>query len=88
MPKNAPRNLKICHDRILPQEVARRQPTIRTRGCGNVLRAVFEFRKMWINGSKLRVKFMEGSAAKQGIAKEQAQWWSQHANLTFEFIEQ
>lgn len=87
MPKDSSKNLKICHDRILPQELARRQPTVRTRGGGNVLRAVFEFRKMWINGSKLRVKFMEGSAAKQALAKEQAQWWSKHAHLTFEFID-
>lgn len=87
MPKNTPTNLKICHDRILPQEISRRQPTMRTRGGGNVLRAVFEFRKMWINGSKLRVKFMGGSASKQATAKEQAQWWSKHANLTFEFID-
>ncbi len=42
---------------------------------------------MWINGSKLRVKFMGGSATQQALAKEQAQWWSQHANLTFEFID-
>lgn len=87
MPKNKPRNLKICHDRILPQEVARLQPAIRTRGGGGALRAIIEFRKMWVNGSKLRVKFMEGSAAKQALVKEQAQWWSKHANLTFEFID-
>ncbi|HKO97287.1 MAG TPA: M12 family metallopeptidase [Pyrinomonadaceae bacterium] len=85
--KNTSKILKVCHDRILPMEMSRRQSTVRARGGGNVLRAVFEFRKMWINGSKLRVKFMGGSAAKQAIAKEQAKWWSQHANLTFEFID-
>lgn len=85
--KNASETLKICHDRVLPQESARRQPTIKPRGSGKVLRAVFQFRKMWINGSRLRVKFMGGSASKQAIAKEQAKWWSQHANLSFEFVD-
>jgi hypothetical protein len=87
MPKTPASKLKICHDRILPQEIARRQPTTRTRGRGNVLRAVFEFRKMWINGSKLRVKFMSGTASQKALAKEQALWWSQQANITFEFID-
>jgi hypothetical protein len=28
---------------------------------------------------------MGGTPAQQAIAKEQAQWWTQHANLAFEF---
>jgi hypothetical protein len=48
-------------------------------------RAVFLFKKMWINGSKLRVRFMGGNPAQQALTKEQALWWTQHANLTFDF---
>ena len=76
-------NLKICHDRLLPLDLVRPQQTIRL-GTGPA-RAVFLFRKMWVNGSKLRVRFMGGTTAQQTIAKEQALWWLPHANLTFEF---
>lgn len=78
------RRLKICHDRILPQELSRQQPLSRARN-RDVFRAVFEFRKMWINGSTLRVRFMEGTAAQKKLVREQAQRWTEHANLTFEF---
>jgi hypothetical protein len=66
-------NLKICHDRLLPSD------------SDGVQEAIIVFRKLWINGSKLRVRFMGGTAAQQAIAQEQAQWWIPHANLTFEF---
>lgn len=81
MPKT---RLKVCHDRVLPQDVFRQQMLARPRG-RDVLRAVLEFRKMWINGSTLRVRFMGGTAAQRANAREQAAWWSEHANLTFEF---
>lgn len=76
---------KVCTDRILPQDVYRQPRAIRRRG---VLRAVFEFRKMWINGSTLRVRFLGGTAAQQEIAREQALWWTQHANLKFVFSDE
>ena len=63
------RRLKICHDRILPQELSRQQPLSRTRN-RDVFRAVFEFRKMWINGSTLRVRFMEGTAAQKKLVRD------------------
>jgi hypothetical protein len=78
--------LKICHDRILPQEMFRRQLTTGNRRTGN-FRAVLEFRKLWVNGSTLRVKFMGGTSAQKAKVKEQAAWWTEHANLTFEFID-
>ena len=52
--------LKICHDRILPQNLFRPQLTRHVNG---VPRAVIEFRKLWINGSTLRVRFMGGTPA-------------------------
>lgn len=75
---------KVCIDRVLPQEVFRRQPIMRVRGRGPA-RAVFEFRKMWINGSTLRVRFIGGTNAQRTTAREQALWWTQHAKLSFEF---
>lgn len=74
---------KICIDRVLPQENFRSQPVVRRRGGPS--RAVFEFRKMWINGSTLRVRFLEGTSNQKDIAREQAAWWTQHANLSFDF---
>jgi hypothetical protein len=79
-----PRVLKVCHERVLPQDLFRNQPVMRVRG-RNVLRAVFEFRKMWVNGSTLRVRFMGGTAEQRALARTQAQWWAEHANLTFAF---
>lgn len=81
------RKLKICHDRVLPQEMARLQPTVNNRGLGSPTRAVIEFRKRWINGSTLRVRFMGGTASQKALVKEQAAWWTEHANLSFEFID-
>jgi len=78
-------NVRICHDRLLPRDqiLMRPQPTIDT-GSGPA-RAVFLFNKMWINGSKLSVRFMGGNAAQRALAEEQANWWTQYANLTFDF---
>jgi hypothetical protein len=78
-------NVRICHDRLLPREQAlmQSQQTV-SFGSGRT-RAVFLFRKMWINGSRLRVRFIGGNPAQQALVKEQASWWTQHANLTFDF---
>jgi hypothetical protein len=73
---------KICHDRILPKDLFKPQATRRRNGAA---RAIIEFRKLWINGSTLRVRFMGGTPAQQAKAREQALWWTQHANLRFEF---
>ena len=78
------RRLKVCHDRILPQNL-NRPHAIESGRRGSPARAVFEFRKMWINGSNLRVRFIDGSASQRSLAREQARWWTEHANLTFEF---
>ena len=78
-----PEYLKVCHDRLLPRDLVRPQRTIRM-GEGTS-RAIIVPLKRWINGSKLHVRFMGGTPAQQALAKEQAQWWTQHANLTFVF---
>jgi len=78
-----PEYLKVCHDRLLPRDLVRPQQIIRMGGGAS--RAIVLFRKRWINGSQLHVRFMGGTPAQQALAQEQAQWWTQHANLTFEF---
>jgi hypothetical protein len=51
----------------------------------NRSRAIIVFRKMWINGSTLRVRFMGGTASQRALVREQAGWWTEHANLQFDF---
>jgi hypothetical protein len=60
----------------------RPQNTIRM---GGRTRAIMPIGKLWMNGSTLRVRFMGGTAAQQAKAKEQALWWTQFANLKFDF---
>ncbi len=79
-----PKTLKVCHDKVLPQDLFRPHRTMAGRR-GSPVRAVFEFRKMWINGSNLRVRFIGGTAGQRTTARDQARWWTEHANLTFEF---
>ena len=78
-----PQRPKVCFDRILPRDLRRHQPTVRTRD-GRV-RAIAPKGKAWINGSTLRVRFIGGSAAERAKAREQAGWWAEVANLRFDF---
>ncbi len=78
-------NVKICHDRLLPRDEILALPHETVSFGAGAARAVFVFRKMWINGSKLRVRFLGGNPAQQAHTKEQALWWTQFANLTFDF---
>lgn len=73
---------KICFDRVLPRDLNRPQ---RVMSMGGRSQAIILFRKLWINGTNLRVRFMGGTPEEQATTKEQAQWWTEHANLTFEF---
>lgn len=74
--------IKICTDRVLPQQVMQPQRTMKSRGRE---RAISPIGKAWMNGSTLKVRFMGGSAAEQAVAKEQAGWWAAVANIKFEF---
>ena len=74
---------KVCIDRVLPRELMRLQRT--TRGPQGRTRAISPIGKTWMNGSTLRVRFIGGTAAEQNTAREQAGWWSQVANLKFDF---
>ena len=74
--------LKVCIDRLLPADQMRFQSTVRRVGG---TRAIIPIGKLWMNGTTLRVRFMGGTAAQQAKAREQALWWTQFANLKFDF---
>ncbi|HKP28343.1 MAG TPA: M12 family metallopeptidase [Gemmatimonadales bacterium] len=74
---------KVCIDRLTPRELLQFQPT-RRRRAGN-FEAIAPIGKTWMNGSKLRVRFLDGTAAQQATARQQARWWTDVANLTIEF---
>jgi len=69
---------RLCFDRFLPHE-----PNGPAMALGPRAEAVIFFRKLWPNGSTLRVRFMGGSHAQQRRALEQARWWTEHAHLRF-----
>lgn len=71
--------VRTCIDRLLPSQEM--EPLQRM---GPEMEAVFFFRKAWPNGTRLRVRFLGGSPAQRDLAMEQANWWTPHANLTFE----
>lgn len=75
--------VKVCTDRILPRELLRLQLT--TRGPQKRTRAIAPIGKTWMNGSKLRARFIGGTPAQQDKARTQAGWWSAVANISFEF---
>jgi hypothetical protein len=73
---------KICIDRVLPADLMAYQRTKRGRRRG---RAIIPIGKLWMNGTTLRVRFLDGTQQQQATAIEQANWWTEHANLHFEF---
>jgi hypothetical protein len=73
---------KVCHERTLPVDQMRAQAVVRRNG---IAHAIIVARKMWINGSTLRVRFMGGTAQEQKTARDQSAWWAEHANLKFVF---
>ncbi len=76
------RLVHVCTQRVLPADLMRYQPTVRSRGR---TRAIALLGKLWMNGSTLRVRFMGGTPEQHAKVREQAAWWTAHANLTFDF---
>lgn len=74
---------RFCIDRVLPADVMIHQPTMQAPD--GRMRAILVKRKMWPNGQRLRVRFLGGTASQQSIARTQAEWWTEKANLRFEF---
>src|SRR5687768_1866779 len=85
--------LKICFDKILPREINRpRSGTLihssgegHPRTGGHPTRMALEKKKLWVNGSILQVKFMEGTPNQHNIVKKFAPEWSEFGNIRFEF---
>jgi Bacterial pre-peptidase C-terminal domain/Astacin (Peptidase family M12A) len=73
---------RVCIDRVLPRDMMRHQPTIRLNGR---LSAINPIGKAWMKGSTLQVQFLDGSTTQKAIAREQAGWWEQVANLKLDF---
>ena len=78
-----PASTRFCTDRVLPRNMSRPQRMRMMRSGPD--RAIIDFRRLWINGSTLQVRFMGGTSVQHDLVKEQAGWWSQHANLNFDF---
>jgi hypothetical protein len=76
-----PAKLRVCYDRILPQDLRR---FMRLRMMGPSRAAVLRAKK-WPNGSTLRVRFLGGNSTQQDIVRQFAPQWSQHANLKLDF---
>jgi len=69
---------KVCIDRLLPADLM-------THWDRSNDRAIMPIGKLWMNGSTLRVRFIGGTAQQRAKATEQARWWTECANLHFEF---
>ena len=74
--------LKVCIDRVLPQDRMRFQ---RVESVGGQVRAIMPKVKRWPVGSTLHVRFIGGNETQRALVREQAAWWTAHANLTFAF---
>ena len=75
---------KMCYDRILPDDLNK---PLRTMSVGGRLRAVALKGKQWLNGSTIRIRFMEGTDAQKDMVRDFAPEWTKHANLDFEFTD-
>jgi hypothetical protein len=72
---------RICFDRILPQDLHRpHRMASTTRG-----RAIAPREKQWVNGSTIRVRFLEGTSEQRAQVQAIAPQWTQHANLKLVF---
>ena len=75
-------HLNMCFDKILPRDFYRPH---RALALDDPKRAIIVIAKMWPNGATLRVRFMGGTPEQKALAREQAGWWSEYANLSFNF---
>ncbi len=76
---------KMCFDKILPQDLHRPNRTS-TRGDAHP-RAIAIADKRWINGSTIRIGFINGTPAQIDMVKDIVPQWTRHANLKFEFTD-
>lgn len=72
-----------CVDRILPKNLMRFHPN--EEMYTGRLRAISPISRAWLNGTTLQVRFLNGSEENRAKVKEQAGWWTQHANIKFDW---
>ncbi len=85
-----PRNLKLCVDRVLPRDMARRKQLLtapRTRGERPRPRLAIVGVKRWDTGRTLRVSFLDGEPEVHQKVEHYARQWNPYANIGFEFGE-
>ncbi len=66
---------KICFDMIPPRDLNYNRPH-RTLALGDPMRAILVIRKMWPNGSVLRVRFLGGDPNQRAMVKKFASQWN------------
>lgn len=76
---------QICFDRLLPKNLNRHQ-LVRAMP-GGAQRAISLIGKQWVNGSKLRIRFLDGDQSQRDMVQEFAPEWTKYANLDFEFTD-
>jgi serralysin len=88
--------IRCCVDKIIPlaldpqaEEVAINENPKNVPGSGSAEneRMALMTRKMWKNGRTIRVCFLDGNAAMREKVKTYAKVWPEHANITFEFVD-
>lgn len=67
-------NLKICVDRLLPQDLMAHHMTVAQED-PRPPRAISPKGKTWIRGSELHVRFLEGTSEQRFLVQQQAKWW-------------
>lgn len=76
---------KMCFDKILPRDLHRPNRSIPM--ANGRPRAIAIADKRWINGSKIRIGFLEGTQSQIDMVRDIAPQWTHHANLKFEFTD-
>ena len=81
---------KMCFDKILPRDLRRIQRLVEVVDGQGLSRpqAVAVANKRWTNGKTIKICFLEGSLKQIEMVKEISVKWTEHANLTFEFVEE
>lgn len=72
-----------CIDRVLPRNLMRFHPNEELYS--GRIRAISPIGRAWLNGSTLRVRFIGGTEAQRAKVKLQASWWSDVANIKFDY---
>lgn len=78
---------KVCFDRILPSELNTNRPERTIILTNGRARAVFLPAKLWPNGSNITISFIGGTTQQHNLVKSIAPQWTEHANLSFEFLD-